>query len=37
MKTEEKNPGMLAKIYRDKDIQKIQDKISNINSYKINY
>ena len=25
MKTEEKNPRMLAKIYRDKDIQKVQE------------
>ena len=33
MKTEEKNPRMLAKIYRDKDIQKVQEKMNMLGSF----
>lgn len=33
MKTEEKNPRMLEKIYRDKDIQKVQEKMNMLGSF----
>lgn len=33
MKTEEKNSRMLAKIYRDKDIQKVQEKMNMLGSF----
>ena len=33
MKTEAKNPGMIAKIYRDKDIKKVEEKMNMLGSF----